>query len=253
MMEGDDINFSPNLVSCSSTESLSVPTEFIFKLGSNQKNFIFSKSEVSTLLRVSMLASELDAILTLVYDALDRSHKCKTYRKYIQASNGLTPTLRALLPILDVHSETSESALKHATSEDFGISRVLNELEGCANDLSKFAEQNHNMSDQLECCMAPGQSNTLSDEKRAIAEIEEVIVERIQNLSGLALGSSLEDINNGESDNRGKSFTSMSDLCERLFSKKKSEAPEPPTTGDFSESQMFAAEALQIMHSDSRG
>ena len=152
---------------------------------------------------------------------------------------------------MDVHTQTSKTALDHATSEDFGISRVLNELEACANDLGKFAEQNHNIADQLEGYMGP-----LSEEKRAIAEIEEACVERIQNLSVLALGNTSSS--DEQSEDGGKGFVSMSDLCESLFSKQQSAVEEgverrnnnnhgPPEeqTPDFTESQMFAAEALQ--------
>ena len=267
-----DVNFSPNFAACSIEALLNVPTQFIFREAqtgdrvrgsTNQKNFIFSKSEASTLLRVSMLASELDAVMSLVYDALDRSQKCKSYRKYIEVANTDTMSknttgavaLRALLPILDVHNQTSDMALKHATSADFGISRILNELQACANDLGKFAEQNHNMADQLECYMAaPGQNNTLSSEKRAIAEIEEGIVERVENLSSLATGSPPGDSQNNEQLPADTTFTSMSDLCESLFSgKQPMEAPNAnntsqPEGGLFTESQVICAEALQSLH-----
>lgn len=283
-MEGTDVNFNPDFSSCSVESLLNVPMQFIFretKTGdrgrrgnarSNQKNFIFSKSEVSTLLRVSMLSSELDAILSLVSDALDRSQKCTTYRKYIEQVNKESASrnargilLRALLPILNVHSDTAELALNHATCETFGISRILNELEECANDLGKFGEQNHNMADQLDCYnMAPGQQNILSNEKRAIAEIEEAIVERIQNLNVLAMGSSAEETRDNEDSptinafDGANAFTSMSDLCEILFTKhhlSTNIAPprQPVAKGQFSESQMNAAEALSCMQLDSRG
>lgn len=270
MMEGVGVNFHPNFESCSVESLLSVPIRFIFgetrtcdrvKAGdASNISFMFSKGEVSTLLRVSMLSSELDALLSLAYDALDRSQKCKTYHKYIEEANKDSTTrttkgimLRALLPILTVHSETSEVALNHATCESFGISRVLNELETCATDLGKFAEQNHTMADQLDCYMAAGQNNILSNEKRAIAEIEEAVVERIENLSVLAVATAAGPNQIGDtniSNGRGNSVTAMSGLCESLFPR---EHTEPPTTVEkATESQMFAAEALQFFHSNSR-
>ena len=166
---------------------------------------------------------------------------------------------------MDVHAQTSKTALDHATSEDFGISRVLNELEACADDLGKFAEQNHNIADQLEGYMGP-----LSDEKRAIAEIEEACVERIQSLSVLALGNNnTSDAMNVDEESEGggkESFISMSELCESLFSKQQSTVeggvdtnnnnngppPAEEQAPDFTESQMFAAEALQTLQSNSR-
>ena len=65
------LNFNPNFESCSVESLLSVPMHFIFRetrtgdrgRGSNasgvtQKRFIFSKGEVSTLLRVSMVSGQ---------------------------------------------------------------------------------------------------------------------------------------------------------------------------------------------------
>lgn len=88
-----------------------------------------------------MLASELDAILSLTYESLDRCTKCKQYREYIE-SNGDNHVhyLRALLPLLDVHEETAEGALKYVTKE-FGIHQILKGLDDCAVELKKFSEQ----------------------------------------------------------------------------------------------------------------
>ena len=209
------------------------------------------------------LSADLDAMLFLVYDALDISQKCKAYCKYIEevsnssnARSGTGDLLRAVLPILHVHSETTEVALAHATSESFGINRILNELEICAGDLRKFAEQNHTLADQLDCYMAPGQNNVLSNEKKAIAEIEDAVVDRIEELTLLALGSTRETLQNEET---SASIETMTDLCEVLFPKQQTETSlpsisQPLSVGNrmFTESQMFAAEALQIMHSNSR-
>ncbi|KAL7545287.1 hypothetical protein ACHAWF_008642 [Thalassiosira exigua] len=248
-------DISPDFELCSVESLVAVPMKFIFGKTQTGKNFTFSKSEVSTLLRVSMLSSELDAIIALVYDALDRSQKCKMYRRQIEESNkepssNASVLLRALLPILDVHAETSETALSHATCET-GIGWILEELEAHASDLGKFAEQNHTMADQLDGYMAPGQ-NTLSIEKRAIAEVEEAIVERIQNLSALATGMSLRCTDQRSPSNTYDTEKSMNDLCESLFPRQHSDNNNRQS-GQFSESQIFAAEALQIMHSSSRG
>lgn len=190
-----------------------------------------------------------------------------------------------MLPILHVHSETSNVALAHVTDENFGIPRLLNELRECANDLIKFAEQNHTLADQLDNY---GQNNILSIEKRAIAEIEDAIVERIEELC--LLSSSLESSTTKQNQNiteeeglsqssrrssqsrsrKGQSIVlseneessmpmSMSDLCGVLFHEQKLDPssaermPQPMVAGkvEFTESQMNAAEALQIMHSSS--
>jgi hypothetical protein len=151
-----------------------------------------------------------------------------------------------------VHIDTAEEALSHATCESFGISRILNELETCANDLGKFAEQNHTLADQLENFMAPGMNNSLSGEKRAIAEIEEAVVKAIDNLKFLSTYSSDANVLNEEApltiiDNGDNSFIAISDLCERLFSHQTPSYALPPSTDQnrYSESQLTAAQALQ--------
>lgn len=126
------INFS----SCSIKSMLSIPTHVIFlKTQSGAQNtHLFSRSEVST------LPAEMDVVLSLVYESLDRSNKCKNYRDNIESGNGGV-YLRALLPLLDVHADCAENALKHVTSESFGIHQILNSLDACAFELKKFSEQ----------------------------------------------------------------------------------------------------------------
>jgi hypothetical protein len=223
-------------------------------------------------------------MLSLVYDALDRSQICKSCKDAVVSSNNSSYGL-AMLPILHIHLETSNFALTHVTDENFGIPRLLNALQECANDLQKFAEQNHTLADQLDNY---GQNNILSIEKRAIAEIEDAIVERIEELRLLtsSLESSTTKQNQNNTDEEGLSQSSrrssqsrsrkgqstvfseneesnippmsMSDLCGVLFSKQldpssAEEMSQPMVAGkvQFTESQMNAAEALQIMHSSS--
>jgi hypothetical protein len=220
-----------------------------------------------------------------VYDALDRSQICKSCKDAVVSSNNSSYGL-AMLPILHIHLETSNFALTHVTDENFGIPRLLNALQECANDLQKFAEQNHTLADQLDNY---GQNNILSIEKRAIAEIEDAIVERIEELrlltsSSLELSTTKQNQNNTDEEGlsqssrrssqsrsrKGQSTVfseneesnippmSMSDICGVLFSKQldpstTEEISQPMVAGkvQFTESQMNAAEALQIMHSSS--
>ena len=196
-----------------------------------------------------------------MYEALNKSQRCNAHRRFIQVANQPSSLesmkgslFRAMLPILNVHIDTAEEALAHATCESFGISRILNELETCANDLGKFAEQNHTLADQLDHFMAPGMNNSLSGEKRAIAEIEEAVVKAIDNLKFLSTYSSDANVLNEEApltifDNGDNYFIAISDLCERLFSHQTPSLEDalPPSTDKnrYSESQLTAAQALQ--------
>ena len=254
---------------------LSVPVEVIFReimqtqttagKRTNQRTFLFSKSEVATLLRVTMLASELTTTIVMVYDALDRTRKGKIYRSAIEAAT-LSSThntssnvyLRALLPIIDIHSETSQIALNNITCETFGIHRIIQELDDCANELSKFSETNFNMADQLDWTMT-GQSSILSKEKRAIAEIEDAVVSRIAHLKEMAIGSEngtvddktnnddmTDDATKSSSANHHDLFIPMKDLCQRIFKQKEKSEHNLNTTSssEHSQSQINAAEAM---------
>ncbi len=193
-----------------------------------------------------------------MYEALNKSQRCNAHRRFIQVANQPSSLesvkgslFRAMLPILNVHIDTAEEALSHATCESFGISRILNELETCANDLGKFAEQNHTLADQLDHFMAPGMSNSLSGEKRAVAEIEEAVVKAIENLEFLSSCPSNANVRNEETLSliNNDSFIAMSDLCERLFPQQTPslEGAHPSFTQQkrYSESQITAAQALQ--------
>ena len=254
---------------------LSVPVEVIFReimqtqttagKRTNQRTFLFSKSEVATLLRVTMLASELTTTIVMVYDALDRTRKGKIYRSAIEAAT-LSSThntssnvyLRALLPIIDIHSETSQIALNNITCETFGIHRIIQELDDCANELSKFSETNFNMADQLDWTMT-GQSSILSKEKRAIAEIEDAVVSRIAHLKEMAIGGEngavddktnnddmTDDATKSSSANHHDLFIPMKDLCQRIFKQKEKSEHNLNTTSssEHSQSQINAAEAM---------
>jgi len=249
-----------------------------------QRTFLFSKSEVTALLRVSMLASELTSTLFMVYDALDRVRKGTLYRNEIveeairhnnnnNAENGYY--LRALLPIINVHSETANEALTNVTTDTttFGISRILQELDDCAIELSKFSETNYTMADQLDWTMmmtATGHhqcSVLLSREKRAIAEIEEVVVARITCLKEMAIGGANEEeeevgkaattTNNNDviditsSNDENDRFIPMRDLCHKIFNQKEEKTElnnlNTSSSSEHSQSQITAAEAMATL------
>lgn len=262
---------------------LSVPMDIIFREimqtqiisggnRANQRTFLFSKSEVTTLLRVSMLAAELSTTMIIVYEALDRARKGNMYRHAIIEANN-NGSLRTLLPIIEVHLQTVEDALGSVTSSGAtlgSISRILEELDECAIELSKFSETNFNMADQLDW-MTTGQGSILSREKRAIAEIEEAVCERISQLKSLAIDNS--DDKNGEhvgdtntkddntdvtkspenDDNRNRKVMSMKDLCCHIFKQKeKVEYNLNTSSSEHSQSQITAAEVMTSLSKDGK-
>ena len=274
----------PELILTDDFEALlSVPIEIIFREimqtqiisggnRTNQRTFLFSKSEVTTLLRVSMLAGELSTTMVMVYEALDRARKGNTYRHAIVEANN-NGYLRTLLPIIEIHLQTAEDALGSVTSSCAtlgSISRILEELDECAIELSKFSETNFNMADQLDW-MKNGQGSILSREKRAIAEIEEAVCDRISQLNSLAIDNSYDNgVNVGdtnakndntdtdvtktlgnEDNHRNHQVIPMKDLCYHIFKQKeKVEYNLNTSSSEHSQSQITAAEAMTSLSKD---
>ena len=97
---------------------------------------------------------------------------------------------------------------------------------------------NFTMSEQLGSQDVTG----ISDDKAHIAEIEEVVVERIESLSQLT---------SNQMNDKDTDFTPMEDLCQQLFSiKQKPQLEEEEKGADYTESQMVAVDALQMMHGE---
>lgn len=92
------------------------------------------------------------------------------------------------------------------------------------------------MAEQLSYMMS-GNSNQLSNEKKAIAELEDAVAERIFHLKDL---SSLMD-----GDTINSSFEPMDVFCNALFSKIHGDAEQAVV--DPSASQMNAAQALALL------
>lgn len=82
--------------------------------------------------------------------------------------------------------------------------------------------------------MMPGQTNQLSNEKKAIAELEDAVAERIFSLKDM---SSLS-----ESSGSRNTFVPMDEFCKTLFSKIHVEQQMDPSV-----SQMNAAQALALL------
>jgi hypothetical protein len=104
------------------------------------------------------------------------------------------------------------------------------------------------MAEQLSWMM-PGQSHLLSSEKRAVAELEDAVAERIFHLKDI---STLQDTA-GSHDNIN-SISPMDEFCKALFSKdvmpmaqNKMFTEQSDVNTDYTTSQLNAAEALNLL------
>jgi hypothetical protein len=173
-----------------------------------------TRAEAHCLLRVSMLAHELDVLVRLSEQALSQQQWRRSFRERLihnsqanQDRHGTTeespviervavvhPFLRAVFPILEIQDRfTSTGCLEYVQME---LDRILLGLEMCAVTLRQSAEQNFTLADNLLDTLDDGLSSpsgaafnstnssgrTLAQEKRKLAELEEELCHRLQSL-----------------------------------------------------------------------
>lgn len=187
----------------------------------SRRRTLLSRSEATTLLRVTQLSIEQDVLVQLAADVLANAHMCSTLRRRIEEScralygdddAGETgPSVRyayprhllALLPILSIHADSiPDRTVRHVQAES---QRILTELAQCAATLRQCAEHNWTVSEHLlvdvgEAAMegavgggaAPGGTtgSNVGRDKESLAEIEEAVCDRIEGLIGMAVGTS---------------------------------------------------------------
>uniref|UniRef100_A0A7S2MJ65 Uncharacterized protein n=1 Tax=Helicotheca tamesis TaxID=374047 RepID=A0A7S2MJ65_9STRA len=211
--------------SLSSVESLlSVPIDFILReivpttahhtLNSNRRarRTLLSRGEACALIKTSQLSVEMDVLLSVAAQAMDKIVTCRQYQKdLLQIHNN--HYLRPILPLLDVHGgKIALGAIDHVARE---VGRVMTELASCCVTIRQFAEQNWSVAESLFDTLAetggggdsaeyddgggggdyvragtakrrrvPGRD--LAKEKRVVAEVEEAVCDRIDALVGMA-------------------------------------------------------------------
>ena len=187
----------------------------------SRRRTLLSRSEATTLLRVTQLSIEQDVLVQLAADVLANAHMCSTLRRRIEEScrdlygdddageTGLSVRyayprhLLALLPILSIHADSiPDRTVRHVQAES---QRILTELAQCAATLRQCAEHNWTVSEHLlvdvgEAAMegavgggaAPGGTtgSNVGRDKESLAEIEEAVCDRIEGLIGMAVGTS---------------------------------------------------------------
>lgn len=188
-----------------------------------RRRTLLSRSEATTLLRVTQLSIEQDVLVGLAADVLANAHMCSTLRRRIEdscrvlyggtshggdnnngsasSSSGETvPPVRyprhllALLPILSVHADSiPDRTVRHVQAES---QRILTELAQCATTLRQCAEHNWTVSEHLLVdvggAVGDGAGGTTTGsnvgrDKESLAEIEEAVCDRIEGLVGMAM------------------------------------------------------------------
>lgn len=163
---------------------LSVPVEIVFRKCSSQEGRpLLTRAEAETFLKISFMAQEIDTLIALAEDILLQQRYCSEYREQLLESN-LHPMLRSVIPIISILETQPKSALRDIQGS---LCQLLAELRGCATVLRQSSEQNWTLSEALDGLAANNESGqSLSAEKRKVADLEEEIVLRIEKLTAMS-------------------------------------------------------------------
>jgi len=178
---------------------------------------LLSGGEASVLLRVSLLAYELDSLFSVACSALQRLSEIRTLSlskcniaSSFSASTAINRNAmndvsvpQILQPALGVHSSAARDVLVNHVSVN--IATVMDEMNGLSEMLKEFAYQNWSLAEQLDDALefafggggidggsGGGSSGGayLGERKRCVAEVEEAVCVRIDKV--LEMASSLE-------------------------------------------------------------
>lgn len=164
------------------------------------------------MLRIALLSRELDLLVELTSQALERRVSCRHVRSMIRG----TPTLRSLVPLLELHGTIlPRAALCYFQIE---MERVLRSFEICTVALKQYSEQNWTMSDSLLDAFGGStvisSAHVLANEKKILSDLQEELSKRIDHLT-MNKGNIFDDYTTEDD-------LCMATICNRLF---KIEAP----------------------------
>mmetsp|Transcript_4226 Transcript_4226/g.8080 ORF Transcript_4226/g.8080 Transcript_4226/m.8080 type:complete len:366 (+) Transcript_4226:36-1133(+) len=194
-----------------STESLlAIPVRYILRQTSfqNKHPHLLSRMEASLLLQSNLLSYELDALLKLSIEAIEKSHACKQFSRDI-AECDYNIYLRPLLCLLHTHGKVIPQQVVQYVQNQLEV--ILGHFPGIIQSLRQCAEQNWSVSNTLLGMNVDGMEiDLLGKEKGILAEIEEEVCRRLQSLMAICDEGGLLEGNVFEEE-------SMEHFCERKF------------------------------------
>lgn len=157
---------------------LSVPTEVIFRQRHDRP--LLTRAEGQCLLRINILAQELDAMVSTAEKLLRQRRQSRTFRHTLdKCPNTLLRPLTILTSIFETHTTGSLQGIQSS------LSTLMMELSSCCNLLRQSAEQNWSVSESLLDAMGGESSQAFARDKRNVAELEEELVKRIDILTSM--------------------------------------------------------------------
>jgi hypothetical protein len=204
-------------------EILSVPLSVIFReapqpiLSASQQRRrkpLLSRAEAQTFLTITMLAQEMDSLVSASAAAFTQKLAYKSFSRRVQ--NVDHPFLRPLLPLLHVLSDQvpGESLLQIQNE----LNRVVADLQAAAFSLRQFSEQNWTLSESL---MDAGTNGSfLAEQKKHLSDIQEETCNRIDALlqnETISPPSASTTSSVVSGDKQTSDGCSMKEYCERVL------------------------------------
>jgi hypothetical protein len=205
------IEFEKGVISFNSTESLlAIPVRHILRQTSfqNKNPHILSRMEASLLLQINLISYELDALLQLSIEAIEKSHACKLFSRDIAETNN-NIYLRPLFCLLHTHGKVIPQQVVQYVQNHLEV--ILGHFPAMIQSLRQCAEQNWSVSNTLLGMNMDGMEiDLLGKEKGILAEIEEEVCRRLESLMAICDEGGLLEGNVFEEE-------SMELFCERKF------------------------------------
>jgi hypothetical protein len=168
---------------------LAAPPEIIYRSVGPKHNprALLTAAEAECLLKVALSAQELDVLLQLAEDSLHQQRFCRTYKQRLQqkSSSKHHPLLYPIISIVHFMEKQAKPELQHIQHR---LSELLSELSVSASILRQSAEQNWTLADSLVHAFDTVESlseQSLVQDKRSLAELEEELAQRIERIVAL--------------------------------------------------------------------
>jgi hypothetical protein len=201
---------------------LAVPLPYILRRTADN-NSLLSSVEANLFLGITRIAYEIDALLDMSLQSIQKTKKCEHIAKSIEKSQNAF--LYPMHSILHVHGIILPQKVLQTVQNE--LERILLQLPSVIQTLKQLAEQNWSVSNALTVMVQTnGVVNVLGKEKGNLAELEEELSRRLEEVMQLCRD---DETNNKE--NVYDSFLesqSILNYCENLFTSRKEEDSSEP-------------------------
>lgn len=202
---------------------LAVPLHCILRRTADN-NRLLSSVEANLFLGITRIAYEIDALLEMSLQSIQKTKTCEHIAKNMEQSQNAF--LYPMHSILHLHGILIPQKVLQMVQNE--LERILLHFSPMIQTLQQLAEQNWSVSNALTVMVQTNGDafvNVLGKEKGNLAELEEELCRRLEVVIQLCLDD--EHNNKGDVYDSFLQSQSMMNYCEKLFKSRKEEDSEP--------------------------